>query len=177
MTDESPETQPPDLTPSKDQLAQSGDLPVKADYSFMGIPRGEIGQYHLSEAVRAIAESGIKGQSAMVLLLAFTNRLESDLLGERESNKQLRNDLQELSEKYYSAAEMAARLRERLTSARSIRLIQNALLTIGTLSFGNGLRLMLDGITGTSIAFALVGMLGLLCGWLWPAGRSKGTDI
>jgi hypothetical protein len=158
---------PPKISPPKDQLAPDKLVVIEAGSSTAGIPQGEIGQYPLTATVRAMQEYGIKGFSAMALLCSHTERIETDLVEARRKNEELREDLNTIREKYYAAKEQLAVLSERLASTGKMHTLQNVLLTLGGVSLGTGVRMMLDTFTGTSIAVALLGAVLLLFGWFW----------
>lgn len=173
MLDDEQALVPPTVSPPRDQSTADKPATVEAESALVGIPHGEISQYPLTVAVKAISDFGIKGQSAMVLLLASASRLETDLLHERNETQRLRDHAQAIRDEYHEVKEQLAVANERLLSTRRIRTLQNVLLTLGGLCLATGARMILQEFTGTSFLFALFGVLLLLFGWLWPTQQAK----
>lgn len=94
---------------------------------------GEYKEYPLSEAVRGIGEFGVRGQSAMLLLIASVRRVERDLKHGRDELSELRAANDKLRDEKHAAELRNSVLEERLSSARQQRWVRSILTTLGGL--------------------------------------------
>jgi len=126
---------------------------------------GGIGHYPLTEAIREISESGVRGQAGMLLLFASTQRLESDLLVVRQEKDNAVKELNAMKINFFEKKEIVEVLKERLNSVRKLRLTQNVMITLGGMIAGTAASLLKANNIGWPIAGIVLGGFLLFAGW------------
>lgn len=132
-----------------------------------------ISQYPITEALREISESsGVRGQAGMVLLLASTQSLESQVFQLRQEKIEALKAADRWREGFHAKKERTSVLHERLGALRRLKDLKQIVATLGALVVGvAGSRLTAD-LTGGAIAAAVLGVLLLLASW-WPVSGPK----
>lgn len=137
---------------------------------------GGVGQYPVAGAIKELVEAGVRGQAGMVLLYTLIKRLEEDLKNAREETKDAVRDLDKWRTDYYSESRTSAVLKAQVKAAGRMKILQNALLTIGGLTTGIAIRFLVQQFSGAALAAAMCGGLLLVAGWLWPVSAKEEAE-
>lgn len=167
-----PETnQPEELPPEPEETGVSPDqqaaivetLPAIIDqHSASGI-RG----VSMSGALARLP-SGVTGHAAKLLLQVSTAQLEGELQQARRERDDARTSADEWKDKCLVEEKNVAVLTDRWETSRSLRLLRNALITLGTIVASVS-------VSTENWLATLLGATLLLMGWFWPERGPKVT--
>lgn len=142
--------------------------PIEIQPLIRGAPSGGISHYPLTDAIREISESGVRGQAGMILLQAFTKRLESDLSETKQEKNEGLAEVKKWKEDYYDEKEKGAVLRERLRISDRVKILQNIFITLGGMVVGVAVPNLRSEQNAWAIAGIILGACLLLIGWFFP---------
>jgi len=161
---------PPESLPAaKDQAAAT---PEQAQALTKISGTGGMVQITPSEALLELESSAIRG-NAMLLWRVIVGALEGEAKRERAASAQARAESDSWRDKYYAEKETTAVLQERLRGLRQIKVLQNALQSVGGVFCGVGAKLLFDKSTGLGTLLLVVGAAFLVVGWLQPPGSQN----
>jgi len=132
------------------------------------VSSGAYAEYPLSDAVRGIGEFGVRGQSAMMLLLASVRRLERDLKEAREELRRFRDTNETLQKNLVGCEKTNSVISERLANSQQQRWVRSVLTTLGGIVAGVSIPHVADPNPGYAIAATFLAVLLLASGWLLP---------
>lgn len=165
-----PEPENPGTTPEQEKSA-----PVQVPVVLPAGTEG-ISEYpQLTGTLKEMIDTGVRGQTAMLLLQVNTARIESDLSRSRAEATLLQRKVDEWKDSYYESQKHCSVLKEKISGLIKFRVLQNAMITAGTLLSGVSLKYMEGQNASLAGVGILAGIMLMLLGWLYkyPNGGEK----
>jgi hypothetical protein len=122
----------------------------------------------LSDTIRNLSESGVRGSAGIAILHTCVSMIESNSNRIQEERNKAKLESTEWRDKYHAEEIKCARLSERLKSAGRMKVIQNILLSWGGIMGGLSLKYIIDGNNNWAIYVLIISIILLFAGWLWP---------
>ena len=125
-----------------------------------------IRQYPLTDTIRNLADSGVRSNAGLMLLVQSVQRLERDINEARKELNQKDEELKKMTSSYYEMKEENSVLKEKISSYKERHILQNVLITLGGLILGLSTPEFLDEQNTWSLIASLIGAIMLVFGWL-----------
>lgn len=127
----------------------------------------------LTDTIRNLQDTGVRGQAAIALLQTGAYMIESNLQRITKERDNAVEQAREWERKYSTEDKKNAVLRNQIKNVGRLRTLQNVFVTSGGLICGTSAKYYIDENHSLAVMAFVAGVIFLLCGWFWPAPKPE----